>query len=232
MSIAVIPAREGSKRIPGKNVRLFAGKPLIAYAVEAAVASGLFSQVVVSTDSSVIARIAEEYGATVPFLRPKELADDHTPTAAVMGHAFQWLRDQGSLDEYGCCIYATAAFVSPAFLRKGYDTIRERKAASVFSVTTYEFPIFRSLKVNDAGSLEMFWPQYEMTRSQDLPEAYHDAGQFYWVAIDTFLATPRLYTADAAPVVLPRYLVQDIDTLEDWQRAELMYQACKERGLL
>lgn len=232
MNVAIIPAREGSKRIPDKNIRSFVGKPLIAYSITAARESEVFDDIIVSTDSREIARVAVEYGARAPFMRPKDLADDNTPTAPVLRHAFQWLRDQGSMVKYGCCIYATAAFVSPHYLRLGHQLITERKVSSVFSVTTYEFPIFRSLKINVSGCLEMIWPQYEMAKSQELPEAYHDAGQFYWLDIDRFLRKPRIYTSDALPVILPRYLVQDVDTLEDWDRAEIMYRVCKEKGLL
>lgn len=232
MAIAVIPARGGSKRIAKKNIRLFAGKPLIAYAINAAKESGAFSEIIVSTDSEEIAQVATEYGATVPFMRPNDLADDYTSTAKVMQHAFKWLLENGSVMQYGCCIYATAAFVRPEFLRKGYQIIRNKKVSSAFAVTSYEFPIFRSLKINDAGYLEMLWSEHELTRSQNLPEAYHDAGQFYWVEIKRFLRTHQFYSPDALPVMIPRYLVQDIDTEEDWVRAELMYQASRNMKLL
>jgi pseudaminic acid cytidylyltransferase len=225
MTIAIIPARGGSKRIPHKNIKLFSGKPIISYSITAARASGVFTRIMVSTDSDLIAEVAQEFGAEVPFKRPLELADDHTPTAPVILHALEWLTRQGEPAEYACCIYPTAPFLQPQYLRQGYELLRNRKVSSVFSVTTFPFPIFRALKINDQGCLEMFWPEHELIRSQDLPEAYHDAGQFYWLNCKIFLQERRIYGKDALPVVLPRYLVQDIDTLEDWERAELMFQA-------
>jgi len=228
MNIAIIPARGGSKRIPGKNIKLFAGKPIIAYSIEAAKASGVFDRIIVSTDSDEIAQVASAYGAEIPFLRPQELSDDHTPTAPVIAHAIQWVKDRGDSPEFACCIYATAPFVTPGFIKEGYGTIVRYNVASVFSVTTFSFPIFRSLRITDQGTLAMFWPEHELTRSQDLPEAYHDAGQFYWLKVDAFLASGKMYTSDAMPVILPRYLVQDIDTPEDWVTAEKMFQALRE----
>ena len=169
--------------------------------------------------------MAREHGAEAPFTRPAELADDYTPTAPVIIHALEWLAQQGEPAEYACCIYATAPFIQPQYLRQGYQLLVTRQVTSVFSVTTFAFPILRALKINEQGHLEMFWPEYEYSRSQDLPEAYHDAGQFYWLNCQLFLQERRVYTQDALPVILPRHLVQDIDTLEDWARAELMFHA-------
>lgn len=225
MNIAIIPARGGSKRIPGKNIKSFLGKPIIAYSIEAALTSGLFDSVVVSTDSEEIAEVARKYGAVTPFVRPNELCDDHTPTAPVITHAIEWFAEHETMPEYACCIYATAPFVEASYLREGYDTINENKCSSCFAITTFGFPIFRSLKINGHGNLEMFWPEHELTRSQDLEEAYHDAGQFYWVECERFLRFPKVYAEDARPVILPRYLVQDIDTPEDWKMAEYLYKA-------
>jgi pseudaminic acid cytidylyltransferase len=228
--VAVIPARGGSRRIPDKNIKPFAGKPMISYAIAAAKASGVFDSIIVTTDSEKIASIAKEYGADVPFMRPKDLSDDHTPTAPVIVHALKWLRDRGRSPEYACCIYATALFVRPEFIRKGYEILIGKGVSSAFSVTTFPFPIFRALKINARGSLEMFWPEYELTRHQDLPEAYHDAGQFYWLRVESFLKSERLYSPDAMPVLLPRYMVQDIDTPEDWESAERMYGILQSGG--
>jgi pseudaminic acid cytidylyltransferase len=228
MNIAIIPARGGSRRIPGKNIKLFAGKPIIAYSIEAAIASEVFDRIIVSTDSDEIAKVAIAHGAEIPFLRPEELSDDHTPTAPVIAHAIHWVRDRGYSPEFVCCIYATAPFVKPEFIKEGYEIIVNHNVASVFSVTTFSFPIFRSLKITDKGTLAMFWPEHELTRSQDLPEAYHDAGQFYWLKVNPFLKSGKIYTSDAMPVILPRYLVQDIDTQEDWITAERMYKAVRE----
>jgi pseudaminic acid cytidylyltransferase len=228
MNIAIIPARGGSRRIPGKNIKLFAGKPIIAYSIEAAKASDIFDRIIVSTDSDEIAKVAIAYGAEIPFVRPQELSDDHTPTAPVITHAIQWFNDRGHFPEFACCIYATAPFVKPEFLKEGYEIIVKYNVTSVFSVTTFSFPIFRSLKITAKGTLAMFWPEHELTRSQDLPEAYHDAGQFYWLKIDSFLKSGKIYTPDARPVILPRHLVQDIDTPEDWITAERMLKAIRE----
>jgi pseudaminic acid cytidylyltransferase len=227
MNIAIIPARGGSKRIPNKNTNLFAGKPIIAYSIEAAIKTGIFDKIIVSTDSEKIAEVAKAYGAEIPFMRPKDLADDYTPTVPVLLHALDMLKEQGIEPEYICCIYATAPFCSPEYITKGFDLISQKKVSSVFTVTSFPYPIFRSLKINETGNLEMFWPEHELTRSNDLPEAYHDAGQFYWLDSDTFIKRKTDFSNDSLPVILPRYLVQDIDTQEDWETAEHMFKALK-----
>ncbi|MCW7752396.1 pseudaminic acid cytidylyltransferase [Desulfobotulus sp. H1] len=224
MTIAIIPARGGSKRIPGKNIRPFAGKPMIAHSIEAAIHSGLFDHIIVSTDSPEIATTARQYGAETPFVRPAELSGDHTPTAPVLQHCLQWLEKKTTVPDYACCIYATAPLIQPCFIKKGYEIITASKVSSVFSVTDYAASVFRALRLTKDGHLAMFWPEHELTRSNDLPEAFHDAGQFYWFDCRKFMEHPKLYTDDALPVLLPRHLVQDIDTEEDWQRAEYLYK--------
>jgi pseudaminic acid cytidylyltransferase len=225
MNICIIPARGGSKRIPKKNIREFCGKPMIAWSIEAAQQSGVFERVVVTTDSEEIADVARRHGAEVPFMRPSELADDHATTDAVFLHALAALQEAGCQPEYACNLYATAPFVRPEDLRRGLEIMESSGASSGFSVTTFPFPLFRGLKINDSGALEMFWPEHRLTRSQDLPEAYHDAGQFYWVNVKKYQQNRALYASDAVPVVLLRHRVQDIDTEADWKRAELMFQA-------
>lgn len=225
MNVAIIPARGGSKRIPRKNVRSFCGQPMIAWSIMAAKEARVFDRIIVTTDSAEIGSIAREWGAETPFDRPAELSDDHTPTAPVVKHALDWLRKEGTEAEYACCIYATAPFVQPGYLKQGLMTIREHGAGSCFSVTTFPFPIFRGLKILEDGQLAMLWPEHEYTRSQDLPETYHDAGQFYWLDVVRFMADSKMYSDDARPVVLPRHLVQDIDTEEDFIRAEFMFRA-------
>jgi N-acylneuraminate cytidylyltransferase len=222
--VAIIPARGGSKRIPEKNIRPFAGRPIIAYPIQAARDSGLFDRIIVSTDSPKIGAIATEYGAEVPFLRPAELADDMAATAPVIVHALQWLAEQGQPATHFCCIYPAAPFVRPEDLRSGLERLRAAGAVTAFSVAAYATPIFRALKINEQGALDMIWPEYEMSRSQDLPAAYHDAGQFYWGDSGKFLVEKRLYASVSIPVVLPGMLVQDIDTLEDWEMAESKFQ--------
>lgn len=223
MKIAVIPARGGSKRIPNKNIRNFCGKPIIAYSISAAKQTGIFDKIIVSTDSEKIADVSREYGAEIPFMRPPELADDFSGTDSVVLHALEWMIKQtGCQASYVCCIYATAPFVRPEFLLKGLEMLTKEKASAVFSVTTFSYPILRALKVAKTGRMEMFWPEYRLSRSQDLSEAYHDAGQFYWADAKSFLEEKSFFSKNALPFILPRYLVQDIDTPEDWERAELM----------
>ncbi|BDV43449.1 pseudaminic acid cytidylyltransferase [Geotalea uraniireducens] len=225
MNVAIIPARGGSKRIPRKNIKPFAGKPMIAYSIEAALESGLFERVIVSTDDREIADVARGHGAEVPFIRPAELADDFAGTDAVLLHGLQWLEEHARRPDYCCCIYATAPFVRSEYLRQGFELLCHHQATSAFSVATFPACIFRALKLNDLGRLEMIWPENREKRSQDLGEAYHDAGQFYWVDTGKYLAERRLFSADAVPVQIPRHLVQDIDTPEDWETAERMYRA-------
>ena len=224
-SIAIIPARGGSKRITKKNIKNFCGKPIISYSIQAAIKTVLFDKIVVSTDSHEIAEIAVKYGAEVPFIRPKELADDFVGTDEVIIHALNWFIEHGENVRYVCCIYATAPFIKPEYIKKGYESLIKEKATSAVSVTTYSYPIYRSLILDERGRLRMQWPEYIKTRSQDLPVVYHDAGQFYWADVKKYLSEKKLYSNDAIPVIIPRYLVQDIDTEEDWQRAELMYKA-------
>lgn len=226
-AIAVIPARGGSKRIPKKNIKDFFGKPLIAYSIEVALESKLFEKVIVTTNDKEIAEVAQKYGAEVPFLRPKELSDDFTGTTEVVNHAVNYLENQGEKYEYICTIYATAPFLEAKYLIKGYEALKDSDAINAFSATSMPFPIQRTFKLDKNGRCEMFMPQYYMTRSQDLEEAYQDAGQFYWTHRERQLqsANTVVFSDISIPIILPRYLVQDIDTLEDWQRAEYMYEA-------
>jgi N-acylneuraminate cytidylyltransferase len=225
MIVAVIPARGGSKRIPRKNIKLFAGKPIIAYSILAALETGLFDRVIVSTDDEEIATTAKNYGAEVPFLRPKTLADDFTGTNAVVKHAIQLLLEQDQYFEYVCCIYATAPFVDPLYLNEGFSKLSISKKSFAFSVTSFPYPVQRALRIAKDGSVEALYPENIFKRSQDLEEAYHDAGQFYWGRAKAFLKDKIIFSSDSIPIILPRYLVQDIDTLEDWKRAEMMYAA-------
>jgi len=232
MKIALIPARGGSKRIPMKNIRKFAGKPIIAWSIETAQKSGLFDKVVVSTDNEEIANIAKQYGAEVPFMRPTELADDFSGTNAVVKQAIQWFIKNDIVIDYACCIYATAPFVMSKYLHEGYDKLIHSDKLFSFSVTSFPFPIQRALCINEENCLEAIWPENISARSQDLEEAYHDAGQFYWGKAEAYLNDEVLYSNKSVPVVLPRYLVQDIDTFEDWKRAEVMFNSLIEMGEL
>lgn len=226
MKLCVIPARGGSKRIPRKNIRAFAGLPIIAHSILAAQKSGLFERIVVSTDDQEIAAVARQYGAETPFLRPADISDDYTTTNAVVKHAIAWHRAAGFPVEYACCIYATAPFVQARYLRAGYEQLAQQPDKQfAFSVTSFGFPIQRALRIRADGALEALAPEHRLTRSQDLEEAFHDAGQFYWGRADAYLQDAVLFSPLSLPVLLPRHLVQDIDTLEDWRRAELMYAA-------
>jgi len=225
VKIAVIPARGGSKRIPRKNIRMFCGKPIIAYSISAAQQTGLFDQIVVSTDDDEIASVAREFGATTPFVRPKELADDFTGTNAVVKHAVAWFNAQSNDVTHACCLYATAPLLQARFITEGYEALSRSNAAFAFSVTSYAFPIQRALRVTPEGRVDAIYPEHRMTRSQDLEHAYHDAGQFYWGTARAFLEDLPVFAPHSIGVILPRHLVQDIDTLEDWDQAELMYRA-------
>ena len=226
-SIAIIPARGGSKRIPRKNIKDFYGKPLIAYSIQVALESKLFDKIIVSTDNEKIASIAKEYGAEVPFLRPKELSDDFTGTVDVAKHALEWLRKNDEIYDYACTIYATAPLLKSQYLVEGFERLRDSDAINTFSATSMPFPIQRTFKVNNEGRCEMFTPEHCMTRSQDLEEAYQDAGQFYWTKVDQ-VSEEIIFGKDSIPIILPRHFVQDIDTLEDWKRAEIMYKVIQE----
>jgi len=225
MILAVIPARGGSKRIPGKNIRSFLGKPIIQYSIEAAIKSEVFDRVIVSTDSEQIAAMARDCGAEIPFIRPAELSDDHTPTIPVIRHAVESTSTQESPVRFACCIYATAPFVEASDIRRGLDMLKENPNSKfLFPVTTFPFPILRSLRM-DGSRVTMNFPEHEQTRSQDLTEAWHDAGQFYWGTATAWKSANGVYSASALGLPVERCRVQDIDTNEDWSRAELMYSA-------
>ncbi len=223
MNIAIIPARGGSKRIPRKNIKLFHGKPMIAYSIDVALKSGCFDKVIVSTDDQEIADVAMAFGAEVPFIRPADLSDDHATTMDVMQHAIQWCDSQGIDVQYVCCLYATAPFVTDLSLLQGLDTLQHEACEFVFSATTYPFPIQRAIKLSAEGEVKMFAPENEQVRSQDLEEAYHDAGQFYWGKKTAFLKRKSIFSPHSRVVLLPRCRVQDIDTEEDWELAQALF---------
>lgn len=225
MRLAVIPARGGSKRIPRKNIRPFGGLPMIAWSIRAALESGLFGRVVVSTDDPEIASVATQHGADAPFVRAAELSDDHTGTVPVVADAVRWQNANGPAAGDVCCIYATAPFIQASDIRRGLHVLGETGAEYAFSVTSYPFPIQRAIRLTPDGRMAMFQPEHFNTRSQDLEEAWHDAGQFYWGRAKAWLAQTPLFGPASAPVPLPRDRVQDIDTPEDWERAERMFQA-------
>ncbi|NKF51055.1 pseudaminic acid cytidylyltransferase [Shewanella sp. WXL01] len=227
MKVAIIPARGGSKRIVGKNIKLFNGKPIIAYSIEAALESNCFDKVIVSTDCQKIANVAEQYGAEVPFVRPAQLSDDHATTAVVITHAINWLREHQYNPEFVCVLYATAPFVQGETLRQSLEQLLlQQKKNYCFAVTEFPSPIQRAFKVTDDNGVQMFQPQHFNSRSQDLEKAYHDAGQFYWGKASAFVdpKSKGMFSSEAMPFVLPNHQVQDIDTLDDWRRAEALHK--------
>lgn len=222
--IAIIPARGGSKRIPRKNIKLFLGKPIIAYSIEAALASGLFDEVMVSTDDEEIARIAGEYGAKVPFIRSEKNADDYATTVDVIEEVLDAYEGLGKVFEYGCCIYPCAPFVSAKLLSIGYKKLIENKLDCVFPAIRFGFPIQRAVKVDSNDRIEMFQPEFMQTRSQDLEPAFQDAGQFYFFKTNKLVAAKRLWTDNTSLIEISDFEAQDIDNQIDWELAELKYQ--------
>lgn len=222
MTIAVIPARGGSKRISRKNLKDFLGKPVIAYAIEAACSSGLFEHVVVSTEDEQIAQTAEHYGAAVPFRRPFSLADDETTTDSVLAHALTECRKLYGEFRYCCCIYPTNPFVGGDLLRSGLKLLTAHSATSAFPVTAYDFPIEQAFTL-DGVRPRPRWPESLSARSQDLAVHFHDAGMFYWCDVEKFMITRQLFTEDSVAFVVAGERCQDINTPEDWTRAEQKY---------
>ena len=228
MKLCIIPARGGSKRIPKKNIKIFCDKPIIEWSINAALRSKCFDKVIVSTDSEEISLISKRLGAEVPFLRPNNLSDDKTTTVPVISHAIKFVNENFRKVDYACCIYATAPFIEIKYLKEGLDKILKYNANYTFSATSYSFPIQRAIKISKQKRSQMFYPNFQDTRSQDLEEAFHDAGQFYWGKASAWLENQKIFEGDSIPIIIPRYKVQDIDNEEDWIRAELMYKLLKQ----
>ena len=220
--IAIIPARSGSKRIPGKNIRPFLGKPIIAYSIETAIKSELFDEIMVSTDSLEIADIAVRYGAKVPFYRSKKTSDDHAVIVDVITEVLDNYQKEGRSFDCFCCIFPTAPLISVSHIKKGYELLLNGNYDSVFPVVSFSFPIQRALKIED-GKLLMFNPEHRNTRSQDLVPAFHDTGQFYWMQVPEFLNQKTIYSKNSGAIILNELEVQDIDNETDWQMAELKF---------
>ena len=224
MKLAVIPARGGSKRIPRKNIKLFAGKPMIAYAIELALHSGIFDAVIVSTDDEEIARISIQLGALVPFMRPTELADDHSPTVPVVAHAINQMQAAGFAPELVCCIYPGCPLLDPDDLRKGLALLESGCSAYTFPVLTFPAPIQRALRRRVDGTTEPFDSKHTQTRSQDLEPAFYDAGQFYWGRASAWQGGVDIHL-NCRTLIIPEWRAVDIDTPDDWSRAETLFQA-------
>jgi pseudaminic acid cytidylyltransferase len=230
MPIAIIPARGGSKRVPRKNVREFAGKPMIAWAIEAARASGCFGRVIVSTDDDGVAGLAAGLGAEVPFRRPAELADDHATTSAVLAHAVRWAHAERLRPSAVCCIYATAPLLRPEEIREGGRILGSGDWDFVFAATRFEAPVQRGFERLPDGGLRMLWPELFSARSQDLPPVFHDAAQFYWGTPEAWLAQRPIFGARSTVVEIPHWRSVDIDTEDDWRRAEALFAALAGTG--
>ncbi|MFH0473987.1 pseudaminic acid cytidylyltransferase [Kluyvera ascorbata] len=223
MNVAIIPARGGSKRIPRKNIKEFCGKPMIAWSIEAACKSGVFDRIIVSTDDEEIANISVNYGAEVPFIRPENLADDFSGTNAVIKHAIEELESQGNKIDLVCCIYATAPFIQVEDILQGYKNLIENEDVYFsFPVCEFPYPVQRALKLTHSGRIEMFQPEHFSSRSQDLENAYHDTGQFYWGRRDAYLKKFVTFKEYSIPIIIPRKRVIDLDTMEDWELAVIM----------
>ncbi|WP_296623228.1 pseudaminic acid cytidylyltransferase [Marivirga sp.] len=220
-NICIIPARGGSKRIPGKNIKPFLAKPIIAYAIQLAAESQLFDEIMVSTDDEEIANIAKKYKANIPFMRSGKNANDFATTADCIEEV---LEKYDAKFDWACCIYPTAVLAQSEDIKKGFNKIKQEALEAVFPVVAFDYPIWRSLKVNEEDQVEMNWPEFARSRSQDLPKAYHDAGQWYWFDPESFKQQKRLFMNKSGYIEKSINEVQDIDTAEDWALAELKYQ--------
>lgn len=236
--IAIITARSGSKRIPKKNVKLFCGKPIIQYSIEVALESGLFSEVMVSTDSEEIAQVARKYGASVPFLRSEATSSDFASTEDVILEVINDYKKMGKEFDYVCCIYPTAPFIDSDILNEAMCVMETRKPSVVIPMVQYSYPPQRCFIIDENGDAKFKFPEYVATRSQDLEKQYHDVGQFYVYNVKKLIDKKGIIVDDIAPVVISELKAQDIDTVEDWEIAEMKYKMLsmmkkeKEDGLL
>lgn len=222
MTICVIPARGGSKRVPRKNIKNFFGKPMIQWSIEAAKKSNIFNKIIVSTDDNEIAKVSKDLGATVPFMRPKELSDDYTSTIDVIAHACDWVKKNDLDTGTVCCLYATSPFILPSDLIEANKIMNEKELQYIFSVSEYPSSIFRSFKLTNKSRVDMLFPNHFFTRSQDLPDTFHDAGMFYMGKTDAWLQGLKMFDKHSYGYKIPRWRVQDIDTIDDWLHAEKM----------
>lgn len=223
-TVAIIPARGGSKRIPRKNIRPLGGRPVLGWSIAAALDSGLFDEVMVSTDDGEIAEVAKAHGGLVPFMRTAATADDHATTTDVLREVLRVYESRGALPEFACCLYPTAPFVTAADLAEGHALLDSGAFDVVLPVCKFDYPIWRSLQRDDSGRVSLFFPEHEFARSQDLAPAYHDAGQWVWLRVAPFLAGGALFGPRTGSVVMPLDRVQDIDTEDDWRIAESKFE--------
>lgn len=223
-NLCIIPARGGSKRIPRKNIKDFLGKPIIAYSIEAALESGVFDEVMVSTDDPEIVEVAKKYGASVPFLRSEQTANDYATTADVIFEVLEKYRSQGKVFDNVACLYATAPFVTDKKLQEAAEILASGECDSAFTCTTFSYPILRGLVLDSKGYIGMKWPEYKNSRSQDLPQFYHDAGQFYFATTESFQGSKGFWGKKTKPIIVSELEVQDLDTLTDWAMAEMKFK--------
>lgn len=223
-NLCIIPARGGSKRIPGKNIKDFLGKPIIAYSIEAALSSALFDEVMISTDDPEIAEVAKKYGAKVPFFRSEENSDDFATTSQVLLEVISQYQTIGKIYQNACCIYPTAPLIKKEKLIEGYHKLKDQHQSTVFPVVAFSYPIWRGLKKDTNHAFKLLWPENLNKRSQDLEEVYHDAGQWYWFEVEKFLTKYKLFGDNSSCIILEATEVQDIDTMTDWKLAELKYE--------
>lgn len=224
MNLAVIPARSGSKRIPDKNIKCFAGRPIIKYTIEAAISSSVFDSIIVSTDSEAIARIAVDSGASVPFIRPSDLADDFTPIRYVVKHALEWKLLRSEKYDFVCCLYPAAPFVSCDDLRKSLALLEQSSANFVLTVSSYPHPIQKALWIENER-IRVWRPEYKDCRTQDLDVMYRPVGLFCWGRAVSIMAGASALSDDTIPFYIPYHLAIDIDNDEDWRLAECQYRA-------
>jgi pseudaminic acid cytidylyltransferase len=224
MNIAVIPARGGSKRIPKKNIKPFYGKPIIYWPIKKAIKSNLFDKIIVSTDDNQIRDLAKEYGAEVPFVRPKAISDDYTATSDVIVHAIEFFKKKSYEIDNVCCLYPTSVFFSKDDLASGFKALKKKKWKFSLSVTKYNYPIARSFELIKDGGLKMIYPENFSKRTQDFKTLYHDAAQFYWGKKSAWLEKSQLFGQSSFPIKIPSWKIQDIDEIEDWKRAELLFR--------
>ncbi len=232
MNLAIIPARGGSKRIKNKNIKLFMKKPIIYWSIKAVKESKLFDKIIVSTDSKKIKKICKKYKVDAPFTRPASISKDNVGTAKVVKHALLWFKKKHKLHfDTVCCVYPASPFITGKIIKKGYNLINKRKKDFVFTVSTFPHPIERALKKNKDGSLGPIWRSNTKKRSQHFKDKYHDIGQIYWGTSEAFIKEKQIFSKNSLPIYVPRYLSHDIDTPEDWKKAELVFKSLNLSGI-
>jgi len=232
MNLAIIPARGGSQRIKNKNIKLFMKKPIIYWSIKAAKESKLFDKIIVSTDSKKIAKICKKYKVDVPFIRPATISKDNVSTAKVVKHALLWFqKNHNFYFDNVCCIYPASPFVNKTVIKKGYNLINKSRKDFAFTVSTFSHPIERALKKNKDGFLRPIWRLNAKKRSQQFKDKYHDIGQIYWGTSEAFIKEKQIFSKNSVPIYIPRYLSHDIDTLEDWKKAELVFKSLNRSGI-